>query len=661
MFVFIHLQSNRHLYSINAGERIWSYTLNTLKKVSALVLAGLVSPSISADMNLEPITVTAKKINTKDTEATFASEVYDANDIKSSGSDSVYSFLNQNTSINVMPSYGNTASQLIDMRGYGIGNGYQNIVVTINGRRLNNIDMSSPLLGTIPLESIERIEITKGSGSVIYGDNAMAGAIHIYTKKTTSSSVSASIGNYGHKSASFRTGISESAFDLSVSGKHDELDGFNKSDVNGDKDDSSTNSYNIDLDVKPIDELTLSVNKDHANVDTRYPGSMTLEEFKEDPRQNSGNTYTHQKYSTDTLSFGLAASLSDALTIELNHSKEDKTSNYITYTNESDYEYISDEILVKYAQEKYNITTGMQHFDGDRTSSTNVTNKTNTGYFVQGELFINDITLSLGGRRESVDYSYEPLTGTNLDDSQHLSSYDIGFNQKLSDNFSWFSNYNKSFQAPDVDRFFNYGGTFNGFIKPSQAKTLNIGLNHVSENDKSKVTVFRSNLDDEIYYEANTYTNTNIDESHKYGIEFQNRHQLTSMLASTFNYSYIRAIIDQEDRGNGSYDGKNLPGVSKHNINIGLHFTPVEHSTFVLTHTYRSSTYAANDFANEFSQKQQPYQSTDLSYRFTYKHLELTAAVDNLFEESNGIWIRDDAIYPVNSTRRWRIGAQYNF
>jgi iron complex outermembrane receptor protein len=32
--------------------------------------------------------------------------------------------------------------------------------------------------------------------------------------------------------------------------------------------------------------------------------------------------------------------------------------------------------------------------------------------------------------------------------------------------------------------------------------------------------------------------------------------------------------------------------------------------------------------------------------------------VDNLFEQSNGIWIRDDAIYPVNFTRNWRLGMK---
>ncbi len=45
-------------------------------------------------------------------------------------------------------------------------------------------------IGGININDIERIEITKGSGSVIYGDSAMAGAIHYLYKKEFDTKIS---------------------------------------------------------------------------------------------------------------------------------------------------------------------------------------------------------------------------------------------------------------------------------------------------------------------------------------------------------------------------------------------------------------------------------------------------------------------------------------
>jgi len=54
--------------------------------------------------------------------------------------------------------------------------------------RVNGVTVNSPSLGLadvskIPLNSIERIEVVKGSGSVLYGSGAMAGTINIITKR----------------------------------------------------------------------------------------------------------------------------------------------------------------------------------------------------------------------------------------------------------------------------------------------------------------------------------------------------------------------------------------------------------------------------------------------------------------------------------------------
>jgi iron complex outermembrane receptor protein len=639
---------------------IWRTKLKTLNLITASVLLSSVSHVYAEQISLDPVLVTAKKTNNKDTSATYASEIYDAKDITNSGAATLYDFLNQNTSINVMPAFGNQYSQKIDMRGYGLNDGYQNIAVTINGRRLNNIDQSAPLLGAIPLKNIERIEITKGTGSVIYGDNATAGSIQIYTKKTVSHSVGLAFGNEGQQAGSFSTGYNHDFFTIRANGSHDELDGFKDEDLNGFTNESSNSTTNVELDVFPSDKITLSAARAHATIDTRYTGPMSLAEYHDEPEQNSGNVYTRQTYHTDTYSLGASFELTDQWTVELNHSNEDKTSHFVTWSSVSEYDYNSDEALLKYESDVLNFISGIQRFDGERAAFGNVTTKENMGYFVHGDYTWNRFTFSLGGRVEKVDYEYSAL-GTHLQDDHDLNAYDIGVNQRINDALSWFANYNYAFQAPDIDRFFNFGGTFNSFIDPARVKTLNVGFNYVTENDKTKVTFFRADLNDEIFYNAPTFTNTNIDKSHKYGVELQNRHRFNKQWLTTFNYVYTRAIIDRENEGAGSYDGHTLPGVPKHNVTLAVHYQPTESSTFVLSQSYRSNAYALNDFSNTLAQKNPRYQSTDLSYRYQFEHLTLTANIQNLLDKENGILVSTDAIYPVNFARSYNVGLKYQF
>src|SRR5690554_2446846 len=175
-------------------------------KLSRLALAVALLPtstlSVAADTNedilkLSDTVIIGNRIAQEDVRATYASELHSAEDIKNSAAINLYDYLGRFSSVNVLTSE-NPYQQKLDMRGYGIGDGYQNIVVTLNGRRLNNIDMSPQLLSSIPLNSIERIEIIKGSGSVAHGDGAMAGVINIVTRDLHGVDLSIAGGSHGY-------------------------------------------------------------------------------------------------------------------------------------------------------------------------------------------------------------------------------------------------------------------------------------------------------------------------------------------------------------------------------------------------------------------------------------------------------------------------------
>ncbi|MES2547932.1 MAG: TonB-dependent receptor, partial [Pseudomonadota bacterium] len=552
-------------------------------------------------------------------------------------------------------------------RGYGNESGYQNVAITVDGQRLNNIDLTPQLLGAIPIGNIERIEITKGSGSVIYGDGATAGAIQIYTKTKTGVSVTGSLGNYGQKSGHISAGISSQHFDLSASAADDSHDGFSKKDILGQRDTFDGATQNIKLKFKPVDALRVNAEATSARITTFYVGNMSEAEFKDDPRQNSGNAYTYQRYETDQWRLGFDYDINQNFAVAFNHGNEDKTSFFDTFNFFSqlrDYDYKNDELTLKYADSNLRALIGYQSFDGTMERISDKTSKDNTGFFAQAEYQFSELTLSAGARHERVKYNFAPVGGTKVQKDSNLEAFDIGANYKISPELSVFTNFNQAFQAPDIDRFFSFGFGLNPDIVPAKSKTFNVGLNHVWANNRLKVTAFHADLKNEIFYNP-TFgffgTNTNIDKSHKYGLELQDSFKFNEQVSAGLIYTYTRAIIDSENDGTVAIKNKDLPGVPKHTVVANLNYKFLDHATLNLNHTWRAKAYAFNDLQNNLDQKQDNYESTNLALSYQYKNFNFFTAVNNLFEHENSIQIQDDAIYPVDFVRTWRVGMRADF
>ena len=648
-----------------------------MKKTIIASLVGLaLSPSAysAESIELDDITVKSNRFERNESETTYASEIHTAKQIEDSGAATLLEFLAQQTSLNVVST--NKATASINLRGYGNENGNQNVVITVDGQRLNNIDLSSQLLAGIPLSNIERIEISKGSGSVVYGDGATAGAIQIYTKAKSGVTVTTSLGNYGQKNHSVQAGISEEHIDLSATLAHDSHDGFSKKDETGHKDQFTSNSQNVKLKIKPTDYLRFSAEGTSSRNDTRYVNALTKAEFKDDPRQVTKRlahgapqtTYTHQALNSDRWQVGAEYDVTKQLSLKASHFREDKTSDFINFFNASTYDYDGNEFSARFTDEKFSVIAGLQNFDGGRKASTNVTTKDNEAYFIsaehQADWLVNGLTLSAGTRKEKVSYVYKPNIGQALKQSDDLTAWDIGANYKFSPELSAFTNFNQAFQTPDIDRFFLFGGGFNNFIKPAKVKTLNLGLNHTISNNRLKLVAFYSKLDDEIYFDPTLGfygTNSNLDKTHKYGFEIQDYLTFNDLLNASVIYNFTRAKIDKESSGAGAFNGNDLPGVPKHSVVANLNYRFYQNASLNLNHTWRAKAYAYNDFANNFDQKQDNYNSTNLAIRYTYKNVDFFASINNLFEQENSIQVQDDAIFPVDFVRTWRVGMKADF
>ena len=656
---------------------------------SALVLSQPSNAVIGPiKITLNPTELSSNYFNEVDTFAPFSSEVYTQDDIKNSNATNIYDFLSQNTSLSLAPSSGNRFSKKISARGYGLTIGSHNLVVTLNGRRLNNIDTSGPEIAGVNINDIERVEITKGSGSVIYGDSAMAGAIHFYTKKNILTKISTTSGNYGVSQTSASVGINDEKIDLNISLDNSKHDGFHKAATGGVKDKGKQTKSSIGGTYTTDGGTEISLDLYRTNSDIRYPNYLSDAQFEADPTgSGSGSRYTYRDAESSTTNFKVKRNWGENFEFTTNRSAIDKESrNFYSYSGATvdnyKYDYKSNDYLLTYTNGDIKIDSGVNIFDGKRTvestsvSSRNTTSKENLGVFSQLQYFRNDSVFSVGARSEKVDYNYSPESGTALSGEYDLNAFDIGINTSLSPNTTIFTNYNHAFQAPLIDRFFisatwpATGQVFNGFVRPSKSRTFNIGLNHLTDNSKTKLTLYRSNIKDEMFLcKSNAASdcglygdNLNLDKSHKQGLELQNKYVFSPKWSTSLNYAYTIAKIDSDDKGAGALNGKTNPMTSKHNISASVIYSLSNKTNMTLTQKYRSEAFAEEDYANIFTKKQPEYNSTNFNFSYNPNDdLSFSFDVENLFENSYGTRLRDDVIYPGNSTRNIKAGLTYKF
>lgn len=626
-----------------------------------------------------PVVVISKKIKVSEVGAPFASEVYNKKEIQQSHAQDIYEFLNTQTSVTTMPSYGNPFAQAIDMRGYGLGTGYENTVITLNGRRLNNMDMSPQLLSSIPLDSIEKIEIIKGSGSVEYGDGANAGAINIITKDTDGAVIKSYIGDNGLWFGSLGLGVKEEKF--SILGYIDDYshDGFKHVSTDGTKDESWNRNKSISATLTPIDDLTFNLGKTFSKMNANYANALTPTQYQNNVYAIPNSKYTDMSYESDVLNYGVHYKINDRFSVDAQVFDEDKKANayYVSSSGSinGSYDYNSYDTKINYTDGNLKAVLGLQSFNGEKEtksswSPTNTITKDNLGIYGKVDYTFGQNTLSAGARNESIKYTFQD-SASDLSKTYSENAYDVGYNYKLNSNMSVFTNYNHSFQAPDIDRlfsatydaFWNYAGSvFNGFIEPMTADTINLGFNYLTSKTKFKATLFFSSLDNEIYYNAANFTNTNLKETEKKGLELSNTYYILSNVFTMLNYTYVDTkIID--DGASGSYNGREIPGVSPHTLKVALGYNPVKPVSLLVSETYKSRSYAIDDFDGSYG-KMESYYVTDVSATYAYKNYEFFAKVNNVFDTKNAMFSDSGSslgVYPLNYERTFMVGFNARF
>ena len=106
--------------------------------------------------------------------------VISAADIARSTATSLPELLSREANVNLQ-TFGTPKTSSIDIRGMG-ATAPNNVLILVDGHRLNENDLSGADLSSIPMAQIQRIEILRGGGAVRYGNGAVAGVVNIITK-----------------------------------------------------------------------------------------------------------------------------------------------------------------------------------------------------------------------------------------------------------------------------------------------------------------------------------------------------------------------------------------------------------------------------------------------------------------------------------------------
>lgn len=173
---------------------------------------------------LAQTTTTASKTEEKTSEAASVMQVVDRREIMAFGGNTLGDVLNRLTNFYLASPthlFNNTTS----MRGDLTRNYSSHVLLLLNGRPFREslfggVDMA--FVNAVAIEDIERIEIIRGAGSVLYGSGAFTGVINVIIQNTkeTETTLSMRAGAGGTRGIVFTQGYNKENFTLHASARY---------------------------------------------------------------------------------------------------------------------------------------------------------------------------------------------------------------------------------------------------------------------------------------------------------------------------------------------------------------------------------------------------------------------------------------------------------
>ncbi len=615
---------------------------------------------------VETVLVSATRSETANVPVATQIKVISAEDIRLSGAKVVTDVLRAQAGIQISDGDG-SGLRNVTASMHGLS-GTNNVLILVDGRKLNNPSMAAPALNTVALGDVERIEIVQGSAGVLYGDQAVGGVINIITRRAVAGEVHGSIratagtGNLEDYAASVTQGF-ENGLSYSLSAQKRNADNY--------RDNNQSENENVLANLRyDFTQGFVFVEGQRVDDKLRLASSISDAQAEVNPRStDSPNDYSDQN--TDLIRIGTGVDITESWQFLAEYSDRDEDGlvffdDYYNYGT-AFYSPSLTESTMRVKNITPRIVGNIKTDNGplivtlgyDRVESEYIT-KSPWGikYNRDAEQEINGLygqvvypitqafTVTAGIRDSEVKNNNHHVTVLNAtlpvgkrkpdaSEDDNLAS-ELGLSYKLDNGWRAFARIAEGFRYANPDD--------NGLVLPSvafldtqESRTAEGGFEWLNEGSSLQISYFNMNIENEIFYDAlipnvdSSFgargANINLAESERNGVIVDGNLTLNDFVTLSSNYSYTDAVYLA-----GSFKDKTVPSVAKHNGNVNVLFHFPSSITANLTANYRGTHYRSGDEANAETLVKSVV-TFDANLNWAHKNVDLSARVKNITNE----------------------------
>lgn len=596
---------------------------------SAAVLAiTVLGPTFAAaEEPIREVVVTALRSPFSIDHVPASLRVIDRETIERSGARDLSDLLRHHGAVQIRDSQGNNRNSHVSLRGFGAT---ANVLILVDGRRLNNPDMFDPDLTQVALANVERIEILEGDAGVVHGDQAVGGVINIITRRANEARGQASVGIGSFDNERYRL-MHENRFDQGffyrVAVDVERGDGYRRNDSIDYKQFSGRLGHGYGR-----GELYWEGVKTHR--DDLLSGALSLAELRDDRRQ-SGNSFN--RYDIDTTVHRLVwdHALTEQLRLLVDYSDRDEDvvvdggSQWgTTLTRQNRRNRFFAPRLV-WQQDGYRVTAGADvervDYDFELESMFGLTANSQyhrkNSYWTQLNMAATErLDAQLGVRRARTEVD---VKSDGFDYDKSATVYQAGVNWR-GDGWRLFLNHSESYRFSLADENVNMlTGTLN-LLDVQRGRNWELGGEVLFDAVVLRAALFEQRTRNEIGYDEALGNNVNLDDTRRQGVTVEADWNLSDRVTINGLYRWMDARFRE-----GAYQDNRLPSVARNLVKLQASVRATDWLDGYVEWSWQSD--QKLDFANDAEQG--GYSLTNVALRAQWESWSLQARVNNLTDK----------------------------